>query len=652
MTFFHHEAFSRNIGWVSEYEQQVLRQKTVAIAGMGGVGGVHLLTCVRLGIEKFRIADFDIFETGNFNRQAGATLSTLNKEKVESLKKMALDINPNCSLKVFPKGVNEDNIVDFLKDVDLYIDGIDLFAMKARRLIFGQCHKQEIPAISAGPLGMSAAYMIFTPDSMAFEDYFDFKSCLSENDIVIHFAFGLSPAGLHRSYLMDESRVNFTQGKGPSTIMGCQLCSGVAVSEALKILLKRGKVYAAPYSHQFDAYRNKYKRSYCTFGNRNILRKAKLKLAKQFIADLSREPYPYKDDYTDPVDRILHYAKWAPSGHNEQNCSWERLKENSIKIITSETSSPANKHEKQRVTLNMLGIFLETLEQSAHFFGYKVLTEGEPKKEKNSYILNVTLQKLSKPVDNLGDFIKARFTDRRPFKLIKLTTEQKKSLEACLEGNYKVFWRETFIEKAQTARLNAKSMKLEIQHPQYYEELKSAIKLNSRFSSQGIPDKSFNFSFLTRYILGKILPNKVLYTRMTKFGASVISIAETSIIPDMCSGVHILLTRKEEDIKDVSASEFKVQALQDGRMIQRFWLTSASLGLALQPTFIQLVFSREPNGESYIGNTSKFKNVLNSIRNLFIKTNNLQPERAVFAARLGVPKDRRVYSRSTRSDSK
>lgn len=186
---------------------------------------------------------------------------------------MALDINPNCSIKIFSKGVGEENIVDFLEEVDLYIDGIDLFAMKARRLIFGQCHKQNIPAVTAGPLGMSAAYMVFTPNSMSFEDYFDFKSCQSEDDVVIHFAFGLGPAGLHRSYLMDESRVNFTEGKGPSTIMGCQLCSGVAISEALKILLKRGKVYGAPYDHQFDAYRNKYKRSYYPLGNRNPLQK-------------------------------------------------------------------------------------------------------------------------------------------------------------------------------------------------------------------------------------------------------------------------------------------------------------------------------------------------------------------------------------------
>ena len=51
--FSYDEAFSRNIGWITEWEQQSLRRKRVAIAGMGGVGGVHLLTLTRLGIGAF-----------------------------------------------------------------------------------------------------------------------------------------------------------------------------------------------------------------------------------------------------------------------------------------------------------------------------------------------------------------------------------------------------------------------------------------------------------------------------------------------------------------------------------------------------------------------------------------------------------------------
>lgn len=61
-------AFSRNIGLVQPEEQQVLRGSTIAIAGMGGVGGVHLTTLARMGVGNFHIADFDIFEVHNLIR--------------------------------------------------------------------------------------------------------------------------------------------------------------------------------------------------------------------------------------------------------------------------------------------------------------------------------------------------------------------------------------------------------------------------------------------------------------------------------------------------------------------------------------------------------------------------------------------------------
>lgn len=65
--FDYSRAYSRNIGWVTEAEQQVLRSKRIAIGGMGGVGGSHLLTLTRLGIGNFHIADFDRFELANFS---------------------------------------------------------------------------------------------------------------------------------------------------------------------------------------------------------------------------------------------------------------------------------------------------------------------------------------------------------------------------------------------------------------------------------------------------------------------------------------------------------------------------------------------------------------------------------------------------------
>src|SRR6476661_6591982 len=75
--FNYSQAFSRNIGWLTVEEQERLRGARAAIAGLGGVGGGHLLTLARLGVGNFNISDFDYFEIHNFNRQAGAMMSTV-----------------------------------------------------------------------------------------------------------------------------------------------------------------------------------------------------------------------------------------------------------------------------------------------------------------------------------------------------------------------------------------------------------------------------------------------------------------------------------------------------------------------------------------------------------------------------------------------
>ena len=156
-SFDYSTAFSRNIGWFTQAEQDRLRNAGVAIAGMGGVGGIHLLTLARLGIEKFSIADFDTFDQVNFNRQAGASMRTLGLEKVNVMAEQARDINPELDIRIFPKGVNEQNLDDFLSGVDLYVDGLDFFVFDAREAMYRACERLRVPAVIAAPFGMGAA---------------------------------------------------------------------------------------------------------------------------------------------------------------------------------------------------------------------------------------------------------------------------------------------------------------------------------------------------------------------------------------------------------------------------------------------------------------------------------------------------------------
>jgi len=229
-SFTYAEAFSRNIGWLAEHEQEILRHKRIAIAGMGGVGGVHLLALARLGISNFNISDFDTFDIANINRQAGAMVSTLGRAKIDVMRELAHDINPEINFRQFSNGVNTENAFDFLDGVDLYVDGLDFFAFDVRQAVFAACALRGIPAITAAPIGMGAAVLNFLPGRMTFEQYFDWGD-RSDAEKALRFVVGLAPAGLNRGYLADRSAVNLADRRTPSTGMACQICAGFAATE-------------------------------------------------------------------------------------------------------------------------------------------------------------------------------------------------------------------------------------------------------------------------------------------------------------------------------------------------------------------------------------------------------------------------------------
>jgi molybdopterin/thiamine biosynthesis adenylyltransferase len=281
--FNYQQAFSRNLGWVTEEEQTQLKKKRIAIAGAGGVGGIHLLTLARLGVANFNIADFDDFEIHNFNRQSGAFMSTLSQQKVDVMERMARDINPEADIKSFPKGVFEYNVDEFLEGVDLYVDALDFFALEARKTVFKKCYEKNIPVVTAAPLGMGCAFLCFMPNKMSFEEYFRFEDKETEDDQLIQFLIGLSPAMLQRPYLVDKTRVSFTEKRGPSTPMAVNLCAGMAGTYALKILLGRGDILCAPYGLHFDAYRNKLVKTWRPFGNAGLIPRIMFHIAKRIV---------------------------------------------------------------------------------------------------------------------------------------------------------------------------------------------------------------------------------------------------------------------------------------------------------------------------------------------------------------------------------
>jgi hypothetical protein len=151
--------------------------------------------------------------------------------------------------------------------------------------VFARCAQQRIAATTVAPLGMGAALLNFVPGGMTFEEYFGLEGH-DEAEQAIRFLIGLAPRMLHRKYLVQPDAVDLAKRRGPSSIVACQICSGIAASESLKILLGRGPLRGAPHGVQFDAYRNRFVRTWRPGGNRNPLQRLAIALARRQLATM------------------------------------------------------------------------------------------------------------------------------------------------------------------------------------------------------------------------------------------------------------------------------------------------------------------------------------------------------------------------------
>ena len=99
LSFAYEEMVGRNAGFVTAAEQERLRATPVFVCGVGGMGGACLMSLVRAGMERLRLADIDRFEVSNLNRQLFATLGTVGRSKVEATVAGIAELNPGAQVR-------------------------------------------------------------------------------------------------------------------------------------------------------------------------------------------------------------------------------------------------------------------------------------------------------------------------------------------------------------------------------------------------------------------------------------------------------------------------------------------------------------------------------------------------------------------------
>ena len=125
-----------------------LKDKTVLIIGLGGVGGAALECVVRMGINNIIIVDNDVVDITNLNRQIISLHSNIGKNKVDVAKERILDINSNCNVVTINKFIDSSNILElFNYKLDYVIDCCDTVSTKI--LLIKECLERKIKIISS-----------------------------------------------------------------------------------------------------------------------------------------------------------------------------------------------------------------------------------------------------------------------------------------------------------------------------------------------------------------------------------------------------------------------------------------------------------------------------------------------------------------------
>jgi len=112
---------------------EVVRKATVGIMGLGGLGTVVAGGLARIGLGKLILADFDVVEPSNLNRQH-YFISQIGMQKTVALKENLLQVNPYVVIEAVDGRLTEKSIPEVFKGVDVLAECFDDPAMKAAAL--------------------------------------------------------------------------------------------------------------------------------------------------------------------------------------------------------------------------------------------------------------------------------------------------------------------------------------------------------------------------------------------------------------------------------------------------------------------------------------------------------------------------------------
>jgi molybdopterin/thiamine biosynthesis adenylyltransferase len=168
------ERYERNIGAITEAEQQLLQGKRAAIIGCGGLGCYIAEFLTRMGLGHLTLIDGDVYAASNINRQLNSMVINLGKNKALETKRVLCMVRTDLSLKAVDTFLTEENAAELLNGHDVIMDALD--NIKTRLLIEKTANALGIPLVHGAVEKWSAQVSVVYPGDFTISMLYSSKS--------------------------------------------------------------------------------------------------------------------------------------------------------------------------------------------------------------------------------------------------------------------------------------------------------------------------------------------------------------------------------------------------------------------------------------------------------------------------------------------
>jgi len=148
------------------YQGQLkLKQSTVCVVGVGGLGNPIVTRLAAMGVGKIRIVDRDVIELSNLHRQTMFNEDDVGQVKVETAAKKLRKLNPDIIIEELPVSINDYTALDVVDGCDVVVDALD--SVNARYSLNKACIEKKVPFVTGAAVGVTGQAFTILPNESA-----------------------------------------------------------------------------------------------------------------------------------------------------------------------------------------------------------------------------------------------------------------------------------------------------------------------------------------------------------------------------------------------------------------------------------------------------------------------------------------------------